>query len=181
MPTEYEIYKFFRKNAMPRSTDILIQGLLIVMFLAVVSSIDFGVGNFRSEQAPVWSLWLVIIVPLWWMQNYFFGKILMRRARRVEASFEQLPEGLYQKLVKVSAPHEFDMSYQYVGVLIFVALYSPDWFSFLPASASTYAWIVVFLAAWQLHHIVLINALRERLFSTFFRNMYYEMRKTATA
>ena len=42
MATEYEIYKFFRKNAMPRSTDILIQGLLIVLFFASVFSIDLS-------------------------------------------------------------------------------------------------------------------------------------------
>ena len=178
MPTEYEIYKFFRKNAMPRSMDILIQGMLIVLFFASVYSIDLS--KFGSEEGHFW-LWFLVFVLFWWVQNFLLGKILMRRAQRVEASLDKLPEGLYQKLVKASAPHEMDMTFQWAGVFFFMDVFSPEWFSFLPEYLSAYVWIVIFLAAWQVHHIVLKSALSGRVFLTFFRGMYYQTQKMATA
>ena len=178
MPTEYEIYKFFRKNAMPRSTDILIQGLLIVLFFASVFSIDLS--KLRSEEGHFW-WWFPVFVFSWWGQNILFGKILMRRAQRVEASLDKLPEGLYQELVKASAPHERHATLQWGGVFFFMDVFSPEWFSFLPESLSAYVWIVIFLAMWQVHHIVLKSALSERVFLTFFRGMYYQTQKMATA
>ena len=176
MSNDYEIYTFFRRNAMPRQIDVLIQGLLIVVFFSIAYSIDLE--NFNAENGMGW--WGVLFLLAWFGQNLLFRKILMRRAKRAESNFSDLPDGLFEKLAKVSAPADTHVFVQAAAMIIFSSLYYSDMHSQLSESVSPYIWIVVFLAFWQMHLLFLRAVLRARLLLAYYKGMYSETLKTAT-
>ena len=176
MSNDYEIYTFFRRNAMPRQIDVLIQGLLIVVFFSIAYSIDLE--NFNAENGMGW--WGVLFLLAWFGQNLLFRKILMRRAKRAESNFSDLPDGLFEKLAKVSAPADTHVFVQAAAMIIFSSLYYSDMHSHLSESMSPYIWIAVFLAFWQTHLLFLRAVLRSRLMLAYYKGMYSETLKTAT-
>ena len=176
MSRAYEIYTFFRRNAMPRQIDVLIQGLLIVVFFSIAYSIDLE--NFNPEGGAGW--WGISFLLAWFGQNLLFRKILMRRAKRAESNFSDLPDGLFEKLANASAPADTHVFVQAAAMIIFSSLYHSDMHSQISESVSPYIWIVVFLAFWQTHLLFLRAVLRSRLMLAYYKGMYSETLKTAT-
>ena len=176
MSNEYEIYTFFRRNAMPRQTDVLIQGLLIVVFFSIAYSIDLE--NFNAENGMGW--WGVLFVLAWFGQNLLFRKILMRRAKRAESNFSDLPDGLFEKLANVSTPADTHVFCQVLAIAVFWETFYSGMHSQLSESMSSYFWIVVLLALWQIHLVFLRAVLRSRLVLAYYKGMYSETLKTAT-
>ena len=158
---------------MPRPTDVLFQGILLVVLVMVYTSYDFE--SFLPRALWMFSLWAV-----WLGYNELLRRIVTRRATRVESNCEELPEGLYAALSRQCLPDHMEMMCPIAGVYILAADYSPEWFSFLPASVSPHVWTVALLVLWLSFYFCIYRPiLRQRVRNEYYRYMYQLMKKAA--
>ena len=177
------ILTFFTRRVMPRATDVLFQGIVLVALVMVFTSYDF------ESTAPRRVLGLSFVLAVWIGYNELLRRILTRRATRLESNREELPEGLYPvlregvypdfpkglypTLTNQCIPNSFDMMLVLAGLSILSASYFPEWFSFLPASVSPHVWTVALLALWFLFYFGFYRLiLRQRVRNSYYHYMY---------